>query len=100
AAAVERDRGNLTESNREAAMKTVLTAQVGADGILKLAVPLGATDANRVVRVIVEPIDQATAPIADDTAWKKFVTQMAGKITDPTFVRPPQGEYEQRDELP
>jgi hypothetical protein len=32
--------------------------------------------------------------------WLAFLDKTAGSITDPTFERPPQGEYEQRDALP
>ena len=31
--------------------------------------------------------------------WKKFVEGLEGAIEDPTFVRPPQGEYEEREPL-
>jgi hypothetical protein len=37
---------------------------------------------------------------ADSFAWPPgWFEATAGAITDPTFVRPPQGEYEQREEL-
>jgi hypothetical protein len=44
-------------------MKRELTAQVGADGVLTLSVPLGREDANKTVRVVVETVEgAATAP--------------------------------------
>jgi len=32
--------------------------------------------------------------------WAAWVKAMAGSITDPTFERPPQGEFELREEMP
>jgi hypothetical protein len=78
-------------------MKTVVTAQVGADGVLTLAVPLGAGDANKTVRVTVETVGETAG---DREAWLQFLERTAGSITDPTFQRPPQGEYERREPLP
>ena len=79
-------------------MKRELTAQVGADGVLILQVPLGREDANKVVRVVVETVEEGR-PMSQEE-WSRFVHGMAGRITDPTFGRHPQGEYEHRDELP
>ena len=84
-------------------MATVVTTQVGPDGVLHLNLPLGAADANRSVRVTVEPIDASgasrTVP-TDREAWRRFIAQTAGSIADPTFERPPQGQFEERDSLP
>ena len=33
----------------------------------------------------------------DREAWLRFLEKTAGSITDPTFERQPQGEYEERD---
>jgi hypothetical protein len=82
--------------------KVILTSQVGADGVLHVSVPLKPEDANRAVRVTVEPLDQATATTSRPTTheeWLRFIKETAGAITDPTFERGPQGDYEQRDEL-
>ncbi len=80
-------------------MKRELTVQVGADGVLTL--PLGHEDANKTVRVIVETVDEANVRSGlNQEEWGQFVRNMAGRITDPTFDRHPQGEYEQRDTLP
>ena len=81
------------EAKEEEIMTQRLTVQVGADGVLTL--PLGKANANKVVRVTVE-----TVP-AEETKeeWLRFIKDTAGKIDDPTFMRHPQGEYEQRDEL-
>jgi methionine aminopeptidase len=83
-------------------MKQVLTTRVGADGVLTLMVPLGKTDANHLVRVVVETLEEGirqASPVADRDEWLRFIQQTAGSIDDPTFERPPQGEYEERDSL-
>jgi hypothetical protein len=56
---------------------------VDANGLLTLL--LGQANANKRVRVIVEGAERT-----EDTA---------GRITDPTLERAPQGDYEQREEL-
>ncbi len=84
-------------------MKRELHARVGADGVLNLTVPLRLEGANKTVRVVVETVEAeapAPTPPADREAWLRFIAATAGRITDPTFERPPQGEYEQRDEWP
>jgi hypothetical protein len=80
----------------------VLTTQVGTDGVLTLNLTLGRDDANRTVRVIIEPVAEAARPlpVTDRAGWLQFIAETGGSITDPTFERPAQGEYEQRDELP
>jgi hypothetical protein len=35
----------------------------------------------------------------DREAWLRFVEKITGSITDPTFERHPQGEFEERDSL-
>ncbi len=81
-------------------MKRELTAQVGADGVLTLHVPLGREGANKTVRVVVETLGGESPPAQTREEWQRFVQEMAGRISDPTFQRQPQGEYEHRDELP
>ena len=75
-----------------------LKSRVDANGILNLSVPFSKSDANREVRVIVEPLDEPPAALSADQ-WRQFVQEMAGSIVDPTFERHPQGELEPRDEL-
>jgi hypothetical protein len=64
---------------------------------LELTVPLGESEADREVRVTIEPagLDKET----DKDEWRKFVLEMAGAWQG-EFERPEQGEYEQRDPLP
>jgi len=83
--------------------KVILTSQVGADGVLKMSIPLKPEDANKTVRVTVEPVDEAEAPATRPTTreeWLKFIEKTAGSITDSSFEWPPQGEYQQRDVFP
>ncbi|MGH7173606.1 MAG: hypothetical protein ACRELF_04855 [Gemmataceae bacterium] len=72
--------------------------RVGANGLLTL--PLGQANANKLVRVIVEGAERATDASAKNRAERRQAIEgMAGTISDPTFKRHPQGDYEQRDEL-
>jgi hypothetical protein len=77
-----------------------ITSRVDADGVLRISVPLGASEANREVKVVVEPADVpgAFSP-PDRDEWRDFVHRMAGCISDPTFQRPEQGQYERRSDL-
>jgi hypothetical protein len=75
----------------------VLHARVGADGILRLAVPVGEAEAGREVQVVIAPVDPNAMTQQE---WQGFILATAGSISDPSFVRHQQGEYEQREELP
>jgi hypothetical protein len=76
-----------------------ITSRVGADGVLRIAVPLGADEANREVKVVVEPADTLPFPAPSRQVWQEFVKATAGCISDPTFERPVQRDYESRREL-
>jgi hypothetical protein len=52
-------------------------------------------NANQPVRVVIE----APRKPMTRAEWGAFVRSMAGSITDPTFRRHEQGDYEQRDPL-
>jgi hypothetical protein len=82
-------------------MKKELTAQAGPDGLVTLNVPLGKNGANKTVHVVVETVEKGTfgQPVTQEE-WIRFVHHMAGGITDASFKRQPQGDYEQREELP
>lgn len=77
--------------------RMVLHARVGADGVLHLTVPIGTTDADREVQVTIDPVGP---PAMTQEEWRHFVRTTAGSVTDPSFVRHEQGEYERREELP
>jgi hypothetical protein len=74
-------------------MTQTLTVRAGPDGVLTL--PLGEAYANKLVQVTV----QTVPPAISREEWLRFIENTAGKIDDPTFVRHPQGEYDQREEL-
>ena len=79
-------------------MTKIINTHVSANGILSLTVPLDAADAYKAVRVTVETLEEAT-PLTDRDAWLRFLEKTGGSITDPSFERPPQGEYEIRAPL-
>jgi hypothetical protein len=81
-------------------MKYSLMSRVDAEGVLHFALEVGEEYANKFVRVTVESIE----PPADDSPLSeeeriKLLKSIAGKWQG-DFERPPQGDYERRDELP
>ncbi len=80
--------------------RIVVNSRIDADGVLRVTVPFGASDANREVQVTIEATSPTSAERMMPDEWQHFVLSTAGSITDPTFVRHEQGEYEQREELP
>jgi hypothetical protein len=76
----------------------VVTSRVDADGVLRVTLPVGVADADREVQVTVEPLTPKK-PMTQ-AEWTAWVESMAGSITDPTFRRHDQGEYEVREEMP
>jgi hypothetical protein len=79
-----------------------LRTKIGPDGVLALRVSVGKAEANREVKVTVESVEPAVkkAPEMTQEEWRQFIEQTAGSITDPTFQRHEQGEYEQREQWP
>jgi len=79
-----------------------LRTKVGPDGVLRLSVPVGMAEANREVKVVVESVEPAIKKASEMTQeeWRQFIAETAGSITDPTFRRHEQGEFEERDPLP
>jgi hypothetical protein len=75
----------------------IVHSRVGPDGVLQLSVPIGKADADREVQVTIDPVP---SPSMTQEEWREFVLATAGSITDPTFVRHGQGEYERREKLP
>lgn len=75
-------------------------SKVGPNGVLTLSIPVGLAEANREVKVTVEPCgsDRGVAFNARDE-WRRFIEETAGSIADPTFERYEQGEFEERGEL-
>jgi hypothetical protein len=79
--------------------RMVLHSVVGPDGVLHISVKLGKEFANHEVQVTIDPARAGPASMRHEE-WRDFVLSTAGSITDPSFVRHEQGEYEQREELP
>lgn len=73
-------------------------SKVGPDGVLHLDVPVGASEANREVRVIIEEISEPADVVGAREDWQEFLQRTAGAWQG-EFERPAQGKYEQRDEL-
>jgi hypothetical protein len=75
--------------------RMVVISRVSSDGVLHLALPVGADAANREVQVTVEPV--MPAPMSQEE-WRRLVLSTAGKWQG-EFERPAQGAYEVRDPL-
>ena len=78
-------------------METItLHSRVGADGLLKLQVPINLTNTDLEVVLIVQPV----ATGGQGAGWPPgFFEQTYGSFRDQPLVRESQGEYEVRDEL-
>jgi len=84
------------------AMQSInLRSHVGEDGILQLSVPIGMTNVDLEVMVIVQPIVKTeSAKTSEELSWPpSFFEQTAGALADDPIVRGEQGEYEVREEL-
>jgi|BogFormECP12_OM1_1039635.scaffolds.fasta_scaffold156124_1 hypothetical protein len=79
--------------------RMVLHSRVGSDGVLHITVPIGEEDADREVQVTIDPV-RVGPPSMTQEEWRDFVLTTAGSITDPSFARHEQGEYERREEMP
>ena len=78
-------------------METItLHSRVGADGLLRLQVPVNLTNTDLEVVLIVQPV----APAGQELGWPPgFFERTYGSFRDQPLVREAQGEYETRDEL-
>ena len=71
-------------------------SHVGADGVLKIEVPVGMMDADLDVVVVVSPAGAAAGAI--DGNWPPyFFEETFGCLADYPLERPPQGEFETRN---
>jgi hypothetical protein len=70
--------------------------KIGADGVLRLEVPVGQTDAGREVELTIEPVPSNEKP---DKDYLEFLRSTAGAWQG-EFERLPRGDYEIRDALP
>lgn len=76
-----------------------LTSRVGTDGVLSIRLPIGLADADREVKITVEPVSPAT-DTAEESDWHRFLDETAGAWSGEKLVRPEQGEFEKRREWP
>jgi hypothetical protein len=75
-------------------MQTIrVSEKTGKDGTLLLRIPLGMPEVEVEVVVVVQPKEtSAPASTPEERGWPAGYFDLAGSITDETFVRPPQGE--------
>lgn len=78
-----------------------VSSHVGKDGILRLQVPVGLTDVDLEVMVIIQPVGSTPAVNnSKSEGWPPgFFEQTFGCLRDDPLVREPQGEFEERDVL-
>jgi hypothetical protein len=75
-----------------------LKSRVGADGVLKLEVPVEVTETDLDVLVVFQPLAQR--PALDKLGWPSgFFETIAGGWQGEPLTRAPQGDYEDRAEL-
>lgn len=82
-------------------MQTIRVAErTGKDGVLHLRIPVGQPDADYEAVVVLQPQGTSSGTASTEQGWPPgYLEHVPGSITDETFVRPPQGEYERRLEL-
>jgi hypothetical protein len=71
----------------------VVKSRVGSDGVLHLVLPVGVEEADKEVLITVELATPKKVMTQEE--WGAWVDSMAGSIPDPTFIRHPQGKYEE-----
>jgi hypothetical protein len=74
-----------------------LQSRVGADGVLKLSLPLGPDDANRDVIVTIRSLPVSGTQPAQP--WDVFLDETYGSCAGLGLERGPQWEYEAREPL-
>ena len=73
----------------------VVRSRVDGDGMLRVTVPVGKSEAQREVQVTIESLPAAPFDQDNYVAWLEgLFGRWQGE-----FERPPQGEFERRDEL-
>lgn len=81
-------------------MKTLhLRSRADTNGMVRLDVPTDFPGSELDVLVTVQPA-QSLGQSLPAEQWPAFVAATAGSISDPTFERNDQGQYEERDPLP
>ncbi len=76
--------------------RVVVERRLNSKGVLQLTLPLGADEADRDVRVTIEPVGPKREMTAEE--WRAGVLATAGSWQG-EFERPPQGKLEEREPL-
>jgi hypothetical protein len=71
--------------------RIVVHSRVGADGVLRLNVPIGAAAADGEVDVTIEAAVPKQQTVAEQEEWRQFVLSTAGAWQG-DFERPDQGD--------
>ncbi len=58
--------------------RMIVNSRIGSDGVLHVTVPVGRADADREVRVTIEPAEAPASP-AEQRAYSAWVESIAGK---------------------
>jgi hypothetical protein len=74
-----------------------LRTQIGDDGTLRLEIPVGHTNTELEVMVIIQPVSEAGRSAS---GWPEgFFEQTAGSLAESPVTRKDQGDYEKREPL-
>lgn len=77
-----------------------LRSHVGSDGILQLQVPVGLTNVDLEVMVIVQPLVAGQAKTPSELGWPPgFFERTFGSLRSEPLEREPQGELQEREPL-
>jgi hypothetical protein len=82
-------------------MKTIeLLQRAGDDKMLRLTIPVEQANQRYHLVIVVVPEADTQAPESTPAGWPPgFIDSTYGSIQDESFIRQPQGDYEQRLEL-
>jgi hypothetical protein len=74
-------------------MQTVcISEKAGKDGVLHLHVPVGQPETEFDAVIVLHPKSPALPTTPEERGWPPGYFDLAGSITDETFMRQPQGE--------
>jgi hypothetical protein len=81
--------------------RTIHTLQeAGPDKRIHLCIPVEQANSRYRLTIVIEPETPLPAATPEELGWPPgFFEQTYGAIADDTFVRHPQGEFEQRPEM-
>ncbi len=77
-------------------MKTIeLTQQAGADKLLRLTIPVDQANHRYHMVIVIDPVEDPSE--SKPNAWPPgFIESTYGSSQDESFIRQPQGEFENR----